>query len=897
MRYSVSFLCIFLSCSIPLYPQDAVFSIDEHTIALWCFNETNGNTAFDSSAYRNDAGIANASWITSPHGHAVSFNGTNSLLTAPYSPSLAYPDSQVTIDALIYIDTIAGEWAHIIDHRSVYALSLHNGKPAFYLSGIHEWWTPETPIVSPHAWHTITAQFDGKKKQLFVDGLLIAEQSDSGQILHLLQTDIQIGAGSAYGYPAYWFSGKMDEIRISDTSRYHGTDSIDYPPYIITSPSDTTVQVDNLCSLRIKAYDVHGLKIHYLLIDNPDLMTLDPDSGWISWVPFDTGVYPVRSLIVDENGMHDTTRFIINVIGTPSNHPPLITTIVQADTAILFNSFFTIHIQATDPDSDTVRFFLLSGPSSMAIDSISGFLQWMASDTGGNNISIRVTDQKNRYDTLSFLLHSYKNYAPSFTIVFSDLDTNIFTDSVFILNISIIDPNGDRVILEAIDKPGSMNLSLDSGVLRWTPQISDTGRHLVAIKASDTLGASDTFAFHINVTRFNNTPCIISTPNYTTSALTYWTYFIRAFDPDGDILTCSLAVFPSGMMLSADTVRWYPAKTQAGDFPVTIIVRDNRGKDTSQNFYLHVAESPYPLEFRQWSPVNFDTSIYETDVLNLRVVAWNADSLALFTYWWEVADSEVSNTNMWTFFQTDYESAGLQCTVFAYATDGTDTISAVWHILVKNRAIPPEIVSPSDNDSLWGDSLLSWRIVDPDFDKNTGVYRIELYEDSLFSNKLKTIDSIYDTSATLINLLQQWDIPESSMVYWRVSGKDGSGYSIGYSSTKSRFFFCGLEDIAIERVSSIIPKKYELYQNSPNPFNPMTTIRFAVPKRGSVSIVIHDIQGKLVKKYFFPSLIPGYYSVACNMNNMEGKQYPNGLYAYTLKTNEWTYSRKMLLLK
>jgi len=30
---------------------------------------------------------------------------------------------------------------------------------------------------------------------------------------------------------------------------------------------------------------------------------------------------------------------------------------------------------------------------------------------------------------------------------------------------------------------------------------------------------------------------------------------------------------------------------------------------------------------------------------------------------------------------------------------------------------------------------------------------------------------------------------------------------------------------------------------------------------------------------------------------MEGKQYPNGLYAYTLKTNEWTYSRKMLLLK
>jgi len=580
------------------------------------------------------------------------------------------------------------------------------------------------------------------------------------------------------------------------------------------------------------------------------------------------------------------------------NPPPVFSvSLLNDDTVVMVNTPVNMTFNATDPEGEPVSFRLLEHPDSMTIDSITGNVNWTPLDTGTFQVTIIAFDTLFSCDTFSFHIRTYPNTAPLFYPLY--LDTNLIVGHTCSLAIKIIDPDGGEIIPALLEKPESLTFSFlsDTCVLIWTPQISDTGRHLVAIKASDTLGASDTFAFHINVTRFNNTPCIISTPNYTTSALTYWTYFIRAFDPDGDILTCSLAVFPSGMMLSADTVRWYPAKTQAGDFPVTIIVRDNRGKDTSQNFYLHVAESPYPLEFRQWSPVNFDTSIYETDVLNLRVVAWNADSLALFTYWWEVADSEVSNTNMWTFFQTDYESAGLQCTVFAYATDGTDTISAVWHILVKNRAIPPEIVSPSDNDSLWGDSLLSWRIVDPDFDKNTGVYRIELYEDSLFSNKLKTIDSIYDTSATLINLLQQWDIPESSMVYWRVSGKDGSGYSIGYSSTKSRFFFCGLEDIAIERVSSIIPKKYELYQNSPNPFNPMTTIRFAVPKRGSVSIVIHDIQGKLVKKYFFPSLIPGYYSVACNMNNMEGKQYPNGLYAYTLKTNEWTYSRKMLLLK
>jgi hypothetical protein len=90
----------------------------------------------------------------------------------------------------------------------------------------------------------------------------------------------------------------------------------------------------------------------------------------------------------------------------------------------------------------------------------------------------------------------------------------------------------------------------------------------------------------------------------------------------------------------------------------------------------------------------------------------------------------------------------------------------------------------------------------------------------------------------------------------------------------------------------VTPLKYELTQNYPNPFNPVTNIKFSVPKFTYASLKIYDITGKLVATYLDEYIQPGIYNA-----EVDGTGLSSGVYFYTLKTNEFTETKKMMLVK
>lgn len=92
--------------------------------------------------------------------------------------------------------------------------------------------------------------------------------------------------------------------------------------------------------------------------------------------------------------------------------------------------------------------------------------------------------------------------------------------------------------------------------------------------------------------------------------------------------------------------------------------------------------------------------------------------------------------------------------------------------------------------------------------------------------------------------------------------------------------------------SNETPKSFYLEQNYPNPFNPVTTIKFGVSKPGFVSIKVYDITGKIVDELMNSSLNPGSYEV-----KWEGSGFSSGVYFYSIKTNEFSETRKMILVK
>ena len=89
-----------------------------------------------------------------------------------------------------------------------------------------------------------------------------------------------------------------------------------------------------------------------------------------------------------------------------------------------------------------------------------------------------------------------------------------------------------------------------------------------------------------------------------------------------------------------------------------------------------------------------------------------------------------------------------------------------------------------------------------------------------------------------------------------------------------------------------IPSKFELSQNYPNPFNPSTKITFALPNDGKVSLKIYDMTGKEVMLLVNEVKTAGYYSDSFNASSLS-----SGIYFYTLSADNFTATKKMMLVK
>ena len=95
------------------------------------------------------------------------------------------------------------------------------------------------------------------------------------------------------------------------------------------------------------------------------------------------------------------------------------------------------------------------------------------------------------------------------------------------------------------------------------------------------------------------------------------------------------------------------------------------------------------------------------------------------------------------------------------------------------------------------------------------------------------------------------------------------------------------------QVSNEIPKGFVLYQNYPNPFNPSTRIKFELPKKSFVKLIVYDISGREIIKLVDKNLTAGSYET-----EWIGSGYPSGVYFYRLSADgNAINTRKMLLIK
>ncbi len=96
---------------------------------------------------------------------------------------------------------------------------------------------------------------------------------------------------------------------------------------------------------------------------------------------------------------------------------------------------------------------------------------------------------------------------------------------------------------------------------------------------------------------------------------------------------------------------------------------------------------------------------------------------------------------------------------------------------------------------------------------------------------------------------------------------------------------------------TLVPDQVVMLHNYPNPFNPVTTIRFGIPEEARTSIMVYNILGQQVAVLVDQIQPAGYYTAAWDGRDSQGRRMGSGVYLYRIKVGKVAVVKKMLLLK
>lgn len=190
-------------------------TLDEHTVALWHFQEGSGSTVLDTSGHGHNGSFSSANWTTDGRfGYAGVFNGTSSEVN--FGNHTDFDLSAMTLEAWIYLTEPIGNYPHLFN-KETYWLRITGGRqPHFKVFGCEAIGT--CPSLDVNKWYHVAATYNGSNVcRLYVNGQMCNEKIESHAPYH---TSAPFKIGWATNWPdAGHFPGRIHHARVSDIAR------------------------------------------------------------------------------------------------------------------------------------------------------------------------------------------------------------------------------------------------------------------------------------------------------------------------------------------------------------------------------------------------------------------------------------------------------------------------------------------------------------------------------------------------------------------------------------------------------------------------------------------------------------------------------------------------------
>lgn len=188
----------------------------------------------------------------------------------------------------------------------------------------------------------------------------------------------------------------------------------------------------------------------------------------------------------------------------------------------------------------------------------------------------------------------------------------------------------------------------------------------------------------------------------------------------------------------------------------------------------------------------------------------------------------------------------------------------------------PTLLSPANNARIVSDSVsFDWSEI-----YKPRQYHLQIATDLAFSNIIHEVTGL--SSQLPIGGMN------SGTYYWRVQATNHGSLQSQWSSP-NKFHIQGVTGL---ENSENLPAKFALYPNFPNPFNPVTTIRFELANPERVNLVVYDISGQKVRTLVDGNKTAGQHEVSFDATNL-----PSGFYFYSITTGVFSATQRMILVK
>ncbi|TQV87089.1 Ig-like domain-containing protein [Aliikangiella coralliicola] len=249
-------------------------------------------------------------------------------------------------------------------------------------------------------------------------------------------------------------------------------------PVVLSTPP-LSAWVDQLYQYEVKAYDPEGSGLTYTLLNSPESMQIESNSGVITWTPSEaeSGIQAVSIKVADSKNGSAFQNYSIFVNQHEQNHAPVITS--EPSFVGVVDQVYTYQINAPDEDGDLLSYHVVSGPDNLSVD-VNGLVTWTPGllQVGEHSVTLQVDDSTYQV-AQSYNITVYDEPLP-LNIDVSVTPKVALIDQPVSIHVTASGGSGDKQIEVTVD---GVSQSIIDDVAIFTPTAK--GRYDVVVSAND----------------------------------------------------------------------------------------------------------------------------------------------------------------------------------------------------------------------------------------------------------------------------------------------------------------------------------------------------------------------------------------------------------------------------